>query len=118
MNNQEIIKAVADLDGWVFKGFTTRIGYPNKSKTGFAQPKAAGEQRIRPYELPDYLNSRDAIVPVIEKCCSGTTTTWFAFSEGLVKMGRPYIIEPFVGFIKATPRQLCEALLRATGKWK
>ena len=80
------------------------------------------------YECPcgncnPYLTSRDAIVPVIEKVCNteelsrkfcyalfdilkrdGVVTTAFSFTWLIV--------------IKATAKHLCEALLRATGKWK
>lgn len=57
--------------------------------------------------LPPYLTSRDAIVPVVEKQPPHVQ----------------YQVHKFLGELEiryrwlATPRQLCEALIRATGKW-
>lgn len=62
----------------------------------------------------NYLTSRDAIVPVIEKqsarvCC---------------EIAQQFIDEHkstqalMLNLLLATPRQLCEALLRATNLWK
>lgn len=68
-------------------------------------------QDIRPITkaspLPPYLTSRDAIISVIEKQGEGVSET---VKEFLIKQNvRPTFL--------ATPPQLCEALLRATGKW-
>jgi hypothetical protein len=57
--------------------------------------------------------SRDAIVPVIEKQVKNCPTFYSPFLIALAE-GKKTPIE----MILATPRQLCEALLRAMGKWK
>lgn len=85
--------------------------------------------------LPNYTTSRDAIIPVIEKLKNdrqrssnpGDYPTW-CFSGDLLELldiqlydnGSP-LKAPFDvawQIVTATPRQLCTALLKATGKWK
>lgn len=73
-----------------------------------------------------YLTSLDAIVPVIEK---QTFSIQYGMTRIIAMMrsggdDKEYRYYPqdmtFYGRLcmTATPRQLCEALLRATGKWK
>lgn len=49
-------------------------------------------------KLPPYLESYDAIIPVIQK--------------------RPKEVRGLMMPIEITPAQLCESLLRLTGKWR
>jgi hypothetical protein len=88
MKEQEKIKAIAEFDGVEFK-----------SQWEFAHYDVS-------YSKP-YLTSRDAIVPVIEK---QTDDIKGEISDWLMTRAE--------WLITATPPQLCEALLRATGKWK
>ncbi len=109
MKNQDIIKAIAELDGW--------------------KPKYLSQesQGLNP---PPYLTSRDAIIPVIEKKLSRHTCHSFFDALGLIAIvdwqdcdgapsyeGDGSYFEQWVLF-KAKPSQMCEALLRATGKWR
>ena len=98
MREIDQVKAIAELDGnWLGEE------YPDKNIGGMVRYK-------------DYLTSRDAIIPVIDK------QGW----ETKRRIGRQ-LREDFrlqdddeipVLILCRTPRQLCEALLRATGKWK
>lgn len=74
-----------------------------------------------------YTTSRDAIVPVIERqppavlaeCCRVLLELlkdyWIQFDKDVDWSSQ---IMCMMATLKATPAQLCEALLRATGKWK
>ena len=100
MKLQDQIKAIAELDGLIYDS-TCNV-------TGGLMFKHA-PQRTR--YCPDYLTSRDAIVSVIEKQ-----------PPKVLHQMYKHLCDWFDGespenWIKATPSQLCEALLRATGKW-
>lgn len=108
MTDQEIIKAVAELDGWSF--------VTSRDVQGKAMPEYwENENDERPviYEqrhLPHYLTSRDAILSLIEK------KDYFLKRDIFLELKR-ITHASFLVFL-ATARQLCEALLRATGKWQ
>lgn len=111
MTDSEVIIEVAKLDGW-------DVHHPNlitSSVIGFPP----GSESIDDWKpLPNYLTSRDAIMPVIEKCkpIIGNNQDMFVsylWREMGLKAG-DCVFEAFL----ATPRQLCIALLKATGKWK
>jgi len=118
MTPQDQIKAIAELDGWTTDTRDGRGWHWVKDgidQTGISNP-------------PPYLDSRDAIVPVIEKqSLAGLLGDRYNFGEQLMKtlgLGFTRNAADFDFFYvaervaKATPSQLCEALLRATGKWK
>lgn len=68
-----------------------------------------------------YLTSRDAIVPVVEKCITNPDiehTFNYALYDSLPKEDWDKNAMTYVMAVKATARQLCIALLKATGKWK
>lgn len=75
---------------------------------------------------PDYLGSRDAIMDLIVKVCSTeSNTTWGLFTLHFICVVKPgwfdverneYPLKCLAIAFVATPRQLCESLLRATGK--
>jgi hypothetical protein len=124
-DNEQIIE-VAKLDGWEF--------YPSKDNqySGNAEPEYWKHEEqssgvpIDETELPLYLTSHDAIVPVIEKWINNNIERTTLFIDALcwvvVAQRPPLASPPSYNFIwlllRATPRQLCEALLRATNKWK
>ena len=124
MKPQDIIKAIAELDGW-----TNICNFKNgwlEKGTGFDKfgRKGMWGQNENGLSKPckDYLNSRDAIVPVIEKqdevtrrCCAR-----FVYVLRSLDLLRPEPSDDYVwqSLLLATPSQLSEALLRATGKWK
>jgi hypothetical protein len=63
-----------------------------------------------------YLTSRDAILPVIEKCHDAHLFVDVDFIQYL-QIHSQWITE-FNMIVRVTSAQLCEAVLRATGKWQ
>jgi hypothetical protein len=119
MNDPEIIIEVAKLDGFFEDEKFISPG-------GFLQGVRiigddAGYERV-----PDYLKSRDAIIPVIEKICGQDCDKRKSFGMSLLcqlyPMGGDYsslcVEDVNFSLIVATARQLCVALLKATGKWR
>lgn len=108
MTDNEITIAVAKLDGFEvdFRGDERLNPWIRKDKT------------IGALNSLEYLTSRDAIIPVIEKNIKQPNT----FCDFLLKEISGIIVaihgdcEAFHMLI-ATPKQLCVALLKATGKW-
>jgi hypothetical protein len=105
MTEQEQIKALAELDGkdscpWCCgNGFVDEEQYDQvfQRDCGFCDKTGIGK---------DYLTSYDAIIPLIQKLNV----------TGSVIDNSP---EDFHGYIiDMSPAQLCESLLKATGKWK
>lgn len=112
MTTPEIIKAVAELDGWN----STQYLVDSKETVSF-------EERLEnePGFVPDYLHSYDAIIPVIEKQFCGDESGEAEFIHWLsVAINSGFIKSKLISFslLVATPLQLCEALLRSVGKWK
>lgn len=111
MKDQDIIKAVAELDG----------KWQHLKKCGWSD-EVCCEELMK--WSKNYTHSRDAIIPVIEKLrYPSTEVQWKIFQMELSVI---IVKENHVGvdsvshvfeLICATPRQLCEALLKATGKW-
>lgn len=94
MTPQQQIKALAELDGW--EEFEYRI--EDDQTTWYEiRWKCIDNKRDDIEYLPQYLTSYDAIILL----CFKYWGDWFW------KTMRN----------KATPPQLCEALLRVTGKW-
>jgi hypothetical protein len=109
MKPESQIKAIAELDGFKFNHLG-RWQAPN----------------LKPYhninhDYPlSYLTSRDAIIPVIEKCVINTEIEMkfnYALYALLPKREDEIHGMTYVMAVLATPAQLTEALLRATGKW-
>jgi len=102
MTNEAQIKALAALDG-----FTSVMNSQGFGWIGIPPlPPPVGHQG-----LPNYLTSYDAIIPLIQKCIS-----WPGFKNEF-HCGFNYNKFSIAEVFTATPPQLCEALLRATGKW-
>ena len=100
-------RLLAELDGWTGVQYNPKDGiigiYPN-SKT----------QR---YEIcPRYLNSYDAIIPLVQKLFSVKNFRSFDYALTRVCIGN--ISTPMASYntLTATPSQLCDAVLVATGK--
>jgi hypothetical protein len=111
MTDTEKVKAIAELDG-----------YSNISERGgifegyrFSNPKETGRSFI-----PPYLTSRDAIVPVILKVIAGKVPQLREmWHQGLLSHTRFQKIlnsMEIFNLLEASPSQLCESLLRMTGK--
>ncbi len=116
MTDQEIIIEVAKLDGF------EDLDYLKKQTSDLARFwHGAKEGENKWTELPNYITSRDAIVPAIEKNCK----TWDLQDKFLVALNEQIVATEHSSegdiqwlTILATPRQLCIALLKATGKYK
>lgn len=116
MNPQDQLIEIAKLDGKRIidrnNGFVDTFSDPD-GYTG----TTTKEKWLQ--SLPDYLHSRDAIVPVIEKqpvqiIHKVVHEIWRMNHSGL--SSNPTIHS--LSCLLTTPAKLCEALLRATGKWK
>jgi hypothetical protein len=107
MTNTDITKAVAELDGW--KKTEGNTLYKNGV---WIIPDAE--------QFPKYLTSRDAIIPVIEKQDDTTQLKFMYHLRQIV--AHDLLCEPkevdTCDLVLSFATQLCEALLRATGKWK
>jgi len=124
MTEHEQIKALAEMDGW-------KIYSPGDfNPTPRWQYGHTGLVRTTD-DLPDYLTSSDAIIPLIQKRI--TSMCWPSFQDALGLIcaetlskseGENHRYEGDGSYQEAwlifqpTPAQLGEALLRATGKWK
>ena len=109
MKEQDQIRAIAELDEPHQKwdhildpdGKTWVIGFRYPAHRGYIPAK-------------DYLHSYDAIIPVIRK-------VWEAggFAPEKFYQAIPNYYPHILTFIQhTTPSQLCEALLKSTGKWR
>lgn len=109
MTPQSQIIAIAELDGWQCNLWS------DKSTSEWYSKKDEIDKNIKDFT---YLHSRDAIVPVIEKVIK-TSGEWHEFTIHL--FGEATIVDDAFTIVfkllQKTPSQLCEALLRATGKW-
>lgn len=112
MTDTEIIIAVAKLDGW-----SEHETSPNM----FVYKGVNGEALLhsRPHEFK-YLTSRDAIVPVIEKCINTDaiqTNFNYKLYELLPRKTADGNAFTYVMAVLAKPRELSIALLKATGNY-
>lgn len=124
MTEREQIRALAELDGYTLSCNERTLLQWNLYKDGVVKVYLGDtnygegftwESIIR--HLPDYLTSYDAILPLIQK---QRENSWSELFQELCN-----IVEPCecgqhwsAWAFDFTPAQLCEALLRATGKWK
>jgi hypothetical protein len=124
MKAEEQIKAIAELDGYSFKDESSK--YPNEPdwQTKLAVYRGDGFVGLLggSTSFDRYLTSRDEIIPVIENGWAGkfpfdgNIFTEILFERGIKKEPCCTTCDA-LRVLKATPDQLCEALLRATGKW-
>ena len=120
MKPEEQIKILAELDGWTVQeeAITRPSGDPYSachhgtyvwmkpgvvwSELGYQDQR---EYLRKEFSPPRYLTSYNAIIALIQKQSPEIRAEMFEKTNGRVT-------------IMTTPSQLCEALLRATGKWK
>lgn len=117
MNDEQIIIAVAELDG-----YTVNYREEGLSPHYLRYGGICGQEHMK------YLTSRDAIIPVIEKLhpslfeavCANLLLDLMHYWDTERKLSVDWKNRNLVimATIHATPRQLCVALLKATGKWK
>ena len=122
MKEQDIIIAIAELDGASNIRMSTRwecTDPPQEPKVLIAE---WGNLKNK-YPIPPYLTSRDAIVPVIEKQTYTTKARIIRSLQPEIEwdifgVSDRVVIQELESLLLAPPSQLCEALLRATNKWK
>lgn len=112
MTNEDKIKVLAELDG------LSDLHWDDSMCERLTFIGTRGEFRhkiVKVYvAVPDYLTSYDAIIPLIQKHYKsgyepGGISWATAFYESLPDNNT---------ILKATPEQLCDALIKAVGKWK
>lgn len=118
MTDQEIIIEVAKLDGWIYHPAQDVYQKEFSDRTRHVSTPLVEKH------LGSYLTSRDAIIPVIEKQGLGIKyTLGWKLSEEL-NFDEESLSDVdnlgyrFTDILCATPRQLCIALLKASGNWK
>lgn len=120
MTDQSIIIAVAKLDVYYVIHGDIADDYILKHDTLNASIRCLSPQDCWA-NCPHYLTSRDAIISVIEK--QGIhhqleMIEWLA-TQKLTGADQFSEVHNFaLEILKATPKQLCIALLKATGKWE
>lgn len=109
MSEQDQIKALATIDGW--------RQHP-KYEDVLINSSDTREAHVLSDTLRQYLTSYDAIIPLIQKQGSETLFAMYSWlrSNAFVEAGNPSYL-PVLIIAFSLPAQLCEALLRATGKW-
>lgn len=104
MTKQDQIKELAELDGWT----DIENGMGNCVRYGGTE-----SETIVYLLLPEYLTSYDTIIPLIQKQSKKVRDkVRYNLSHGCSDLD-----EHFDKMLTCTRAQLCEALLRATGKW-
>ena len=108
MNPQEQIKALAELDGWKFDSTDPEQDFNRWTDT-------RGVHYCQPLS---YLTSYDAIIPLIQKQDDEVICSILVSCYTSVSFSPEPRVPSAIGYVRATPSQLCEALLRAIGKRK
>lgn len=108
MKEQDIIKACAELDGYTING-------PSDDPAVVEGWCWDGKGNNCWLEELEYTSSYNAIIPLIQKQDSRILRE---VGHRLLKDCCGNFGEIAMQGIQRTPAQLCEALLRATGKWK
>lgn len=116
MTEQEILNEVAKIDGW------QKLTAENDPFWIMWQKDNKPSSRISTEELPNYLTNGDEIRRVIAEQSDVVQDIIASYLFVLLALDlRQPTAKPseiIACIIKAIPRQLCEALLRALGKWK
>lgn len=99
MKPEAQIRALAELDGYRCLDVTPPLRYLTASGAPAFAYILGSSGWFWTSDTPDYLNSYDAIIPLIQKL-----KVW--------KSGTCFDLQAI------TPAQLCEALLRAHGLWE
>lgn len=111
MTPEQQIKALAELDG-CYKETASGINLYKPDETLVCvscYDVFVFAEHI--HQLPKYLTSYDAIIPLIQKCIG-----WPGFKNEF-HCGYNYNKFSIAEVFTTTPPQLCEALLKAVGKW-
>lgn len=106
---QKII-ALAELEGW-------ELFRPNVMIHTWGDNKIHEESHIEGEKLQRYLTSHDALQPLLEKM---TEKEWDKFDDATVPFirGRRYFPYYAKFYLKLTPEQKADCILKACGKWE
>ena len=107
MKEQDQIKALAELDGFRFEYGFNVSHYQNQIRWTDSHGSIICGAK-------DYLTSYDAVIPVIQK--QGNEIAKALVLE--IVDGSELADYTGLRLFHSSPTELCEALLRATGKWK
>jgi len=121
MTEQDQIRELAILDGWTFNPAGKDSFGTNYAE--FWQTGGAGE--ITCAKPPDYLGGYNLILPLIRKLFGKDKFTKGHFIQTLRNMREKEYQNLISDYwhifdvvLLATPKELCEAVLKATEKWK
>jgi hypothetical protein len=120
MNTNEQIKALAELDGYTASyNKDNGLWHWLNESNGHVKLFGNGLSEEHLIAITNYLTSYDAIIPLIQKLGKMDAISFVGWLI-VTKFDFNFGIDESAAFelITATPSQLCEALLRATGKWK
>ncbi len=108
MKPEQQIKALAELDG-----------YSHLETSGPWHTWCGADLTGEAYTIPDYLTSYNAIIPLIQKQPKDVQLDFMVCLLNLLNLEVNDMVScwSLMKLLQATPAQLCEALLRATGKW-
>lgn len=123
MTQQEQIRALAELDGWKNFPEFKKVQCPDGSYMVWGRwinPQGHAHNYWPESEafakLPDYLNSRDALQPILERLTGSEIDSVAAHLHSNLKVRTFY--EDNRALLTAKPLDIAEAILRATGRWK
>jgi hypothetical protein len=112
MKPEDQIKALAKLDGWKQHIVTVQSEHDYEEFRWHSTTDEREDSR----NLPSYLTSYDAIIPLIQKQSLLVKVRLVKLLDlGIVDGWYDYLV---VRILDSTPTQLAEALLRATRLWE
>lgn len=99
---------LAEMDGWTSSKMKCSIPNCNLNHDGYVRDRRFRKE----HELSSYLTSYDAIIPLVQK-----QPKWIqiAIAKRFYACDCP-VLENMAVMLTATPSQLCDAVLVATGK--
>jgi len=115
-------RLLAELDGFYnlcLKLYTSNRTRPFEQENGWFGNRKPFDER-QSFLVPDYFNSYDAILPLVQKLFGDDPAQWMHFANALSgrdSVDREFSTARVIAFvIKRTPSQLCDAVLVASGK--
>jgi len=111
MNTIEQIKCLGAMDDWTqVDDHRRELRYKEYRVVDGKMWTAISSQ------MPDWLNSYDAIIPLIKKQALSVQISMLTNLYGRIE--EKWLSVEVCCLFNSTPSQLCEALLRAVGEWK
>lgn len=110
------IKALAELDGWKWRKSTSpyrQDGWWTSDNRGPFDER----EMIYSCNLHKMLTSYDAIIPLIQKQLFSKRQMFYKEIQKVRSPDKTFVVCIEDSLLFAKPHELCEALLKATGKW-